>query len=579
MRLIFLDIEANGFFPDTIWCVACIEEGVEHVFTRNLDLAAYLAEGPARIVAHNGYAYDYPWLQHLWDVDWSAHVLDDTIIRSQLAEPRRPGGHSLDSWGERLGFPKGAQPDFSRFSVDMLEYCRQDARVCERVWAQVNKELADFSEESIQLELDTGAIIGQQKFRGWLLDARACAELLGEIRELKFATMDECHATFRPLPKFVREVTPKVNKDGSMSVVGLKYLGENCLELVGGPHSRLEWEEFNLGSNKQIGERLVRAGWKPTEFTDGGQPKVDEETLEGVEGIPEVELICRYLMLQKREGMLSSWLEELGPDGRMHGGVHSCGAVTRRMTHFLPNMAQVTGNGKPYGRRMRECWIAKEGYKIVGVDADQLELVCLAHYMNDADYIKTVAEGRKEDESDVHNVNKRAAGLDSRDAAKTFIYAFLYGAGNAKIGAIVGGSRREGAGIKRRFLAGLPALESLQERVERAGRIHGRLRLLDGGFVRAEGSYMDLNRLLQGTGAIIMKKALVILNEDMKKFKIRGGFVGNIHDEIQAEIHVDDTVKYSILAERAITKAGEALGLRCPLRGTAKIGDSWAETH
>ena len=572
----FIDIETNGFFPDTIWCVCVKWDGRKEYFTNATKFNEWLEKETRHFVAHDGFAFDYPWLECLWNVDWSPHVLDDTCVRSQLADPRRSGGHALAAWGERLGFPKDSFSDFDSFSLDMLKYCQRDVEVTERVWRQVLKELDGFSEESIQLELETAEIVGRQKHRGWLLDERGAHELLGEIREAIWDVQDRVREVFVPLPKFVKVVEPREKQDGTLSKVGLKYLGERWTE-VAGPHSRIDYPEFNLGSRQQIGERLIRAGWKPTEFTETGQPKVDEDTLEGVD-IPEAQLICEYLMLQKREGMINSWLKAMGPDGRVHGSVHTCGAVTRRMAHFDPNMAQVTSNNKPWGKRMRELWIAKEGYKIVGVDADQLELVCLAHYMNDPDYIKAVAEGRKEDETDVHNVNKRAAGLDSRDAAKTFIYAFLYGAGNAKIGSIVGGGSREGARLKSRFLSGLPALEQLKERVESVGR-RGYLRLLDGGRVKSEGNYTDLNRLLQGTGAIVMKEALRILNASMKEHGIVGGFVGNIHDEIQAEIREDCVKEYATLAERAITAAGESLGLRCPLRGTANIGNNWSETH
>ena len=161
---------------------------------------------------------------------------------------------------------------------------------------------------------------------------------------------DEVHTTFRPVAKAVREITPKINKDGTTSKVGLKYLGDDCLLLVGGTHTRIEFEDFNLGSRKQIGERLVALGWKPTSFTPTGQPIVSESVLMRLEGFPEAELIADFLTVQKRIAMAQSWLDAVGDDGRVHGRVNSNGAVTGRMTHYEPNMAQVTAGSKIYGK-------------------------------------------------------------------------------------------------------------------------------------------------------------------------------------------------------------------------------------
>jgi DNA polymerase-1 len=242
------------------------------------------------------------------------------------------------------------------------------------------------------------------------------------------------------------------------------------------------------------------------------------------------------------------------------------------MSHDSPNMGQVTAGTKIYGNEMRECWVVREGYSLVGMDASGLELRMLAHYMNDDTYTKEVLDG------DVHTANQRAAGLPSRDTAKTFIYAFLYGAGDAKIGSIVSGSVADGKRLKAKFLRNTPALASLRERVTTAAK-RGWLRGLDGRRLTIRSPHAALNTLLQGAGAVVMKQALVNLDTMVKAQALDAKFVGNIHDEIQAEVLSSEAEKYGKLAAYAMSKAGTDFNLNVPLAGEYKIGSSWRETH
>tara|TARA_R110000782_G_scaffold138478_3_gene231052 strand:- start:418 stop:1125 length:708 start_codon:yes stop_codon:yes gene_type:complete len=235
-------------------------------------------------------------------------------------------------------------------------------------------------------------------------------------------------------------------------------------------------------------------------------------------------------------------------------------------------MAQVPSSYSPYGKECRSCWTIKDGYRLVGTDAAGLELRMLAHYMNDKEYTNEVING------DIHTANQKSAGLATRDSAKTFIYAFLYGAGDAKIGSIVGGSSRDGKKLKEVFLSNTPSLRTLRERVEGACA-RGYLKGIDGRKLIIRSSHAALNTLLQSAGAIIMKKALTILDDHAKIYKIDYKFVGNIHDEFQTEVREDQAEKFGWLAVECIKAAGIAFNLKCPLDGEYKVGTTWAETH
>ena len=575
MKIVF-DIEANGLTPDKVWCIVAHIVGTEEFFEFHgfslFDFNEWLLGfDNCEVIGHNIIGYDIPVLERLLGTDFSKCKITDTLVLSRLANPSRDGGHSLESWGQTLNQPKGDYNDWDNFSHDMLEYCVQDVKVNTLVYKRLLSELKGFEPECIDLEHQVQGIISSQIKTGWLLDQEKCFLLLAELKEKKYDLEDKVHEVFKPLPTFIKQVTPKIKKDGTISVVGLKFLGEQWDTAIA-PFSRIDFPVFNLGSRQQIGRHLQYYGWKPKQFTEKGQPIVDEAVLRAVKDIPEAALIGEYLMLQKRIAQVQSWLEAVKDDGRVHGYVNSNGAVTGRMTHSSPNMGQIPAVYSPYGRECRDVWTVPEGYKLVGMDASQLELRMLAHYMNDEGYTNEVLNG------DIHTANQLAAGLETRDQAKTFIYAFLYGAGDAKIGNIVGGTAKDGKRLKEKFLANTPSLGRLRERVGVAsGR--GYVLGLDKRRVYVRSAHAALNTLLQSAGAIVMKKALCLLDEYAILWGIDYNFIGNIHDEIQTEVRADKSDVFGRLATSCMQAAGLYYKLNCPLEGDYKVGNTWADTH
>ena len=576
MKIVF-DIDANGLTPDNVWCSVAHIVGTEEFFEFHgfslFDFNEWLLgfDEDCEVIGHNIIGYDIPVLERLLGTDFSKCKITDTLVLSRLANPSRDGGHSLESWGQTLNQPKGDYNDWDNFSHDMLEYCVQDVKVNTLVYKRLLSELKGFEPECIDLEHQVQGIISSQIKTGWLLDQEKCFLLLAELKEKKYDLEDKVHEVFKPLPTFIKKVTPKIKKDGTISVVGLKFLGEQW-ETAIAPFSRIDFPVFNLGSRQQIGRHLQYYGWKPKQFTEKGQPIVDEAVLRAVKDIPEAALIGEYLMLQKRIAQVQSWLEAVKDDGRVHGYVNSNGAVTGRMTHSSPNMGQIPAVYSPYGRECRDVWTVPEGYKLVGMDASQLELRMLAHYMNDEGYTNEVLNG------DIHTANQLAAGLETRDQAKTFIYAFLYGAGDAKIGSIVGGTAKDGKRLKEKFLANTPSLGRLRERVGVAsGR--GYVLGLDKRRVYVRSAHAALNTLLQSAGAIVMKKALCLLDEYAILWGIDYNFIGNIHDEIQTEVIAGKSDVFGRLATSCMQAAGLYYKLNCPLEGDYKVGNTWADTH
>ena len=578
MQLVF-DIETDGLYADatTIWCMVAIDENNKvYSFTPNqIEKGIEFLKSADRIIGHNIIGFDIPVIKKLTGVDLHEHTkVLDTLTLSRLFHPTREGGHSLERWGYKLKCPKADQPEFESYSNEMLQYCVQDVRLNKLVLEELRREAVGFSLQSIELEHKVCKILQEQYETGFLFDEKNAMNLLSSLNQRKKEVEDEVHATFKPKWIDVKEVIPKLKKDGTLSKSGLTSMEyeERVATNDTTPFMRKELKEFNLGSRQQIGEYLKDFGWKPKRFTPTGQPIVDENTLSKISHIKEAQLIAEFLLLQKRAAQVESWIDALGTDTRVHGSVISTGAITGRMTHRNPNMAQVPAVYSPYGKECRSCWTVPKGYKLVGIDASGLELRMLAHYMANEEYINEIIHG------DIHTTNQKFAGLKSRDEAKTFIYALIYGAGDEKIGSIIGGNRKTGRALRERFLSGLPSLRTLKERVERASA-KDYLKGLDGRKIYVRHRHASLNTLLQGGGAIVMKKAMCLLKDliDLNLFDAK--FVANIHDEWQIQVKESQAELVGQLGVESIQKAGEHFKMRCPLTGEYKIGGNWSETH
>ena len=548
MNIVFCDIETDGLDATTIWCAVCRHNLESEVICNEKDFKEYVSrKAPVKFVFHNGIGFDVPVVERLWNFTFDRGMVTDTLILSRLADPSRSGGHSLRNWGNILGFAKGDHEDWSQLTPAMIDYCIRDVELTEAVYNRLRVELDGFSQDSVDLEHEVQWIIQEQERNGWLLDQRLCHILCAKFKERMNEIESDLQALFPPIiEERYSEKTGKRLKD-KVTV-------------------------FNVGSRQQVAERLTAKGAVWTELTATGKPVVDEKTLKENNHVPEAAQVLEYLLLQKRYAQVNSWLEHVQDDGRVHGRVTTNGAVTGRMTHQSPNMAQVPSVNSEYGEECRDCWIVPEGRKLVGVDASGLELRMLAHYMGDEEFTNVLLR------DDIHTRNQIATGLATRPQAKTFIYAFLYGAGDAKIGSIVGGTARDGYALRSRFLRNTPSLETLRERVGQASR-KGYLKGLDGRKLWVRSEHSALNTLLQAAGAIVMKKALVLLDDYATQHGIDYRFVGNVHDEIQSEVASEQAEKFGWLAVECIKAAGISFELRCPLDGEYKVGSTWSETH
>jgi len=555
---VVFDIETT-MTADKIWCIVCKHNDTYYQFRQDkLHRFEEFIKQTDEVIGHNIIGFDIPVINKIFGYDLFKHCkITDTLILSRLLSPMIEGGHSLKNWGIKLGKNKIAFEQFDFFSEEMLTYCRNDVDLTQKLYKFLIKRTEDFG-ESIKLEHDVAKIIQKQHERGFKIDIVEANMLQAKFQEDMNILQSKVRETFPPL-KIETEFIPKSNNKTRGYVKGVPFI-------------KVKYKEFNLGSRQQIAERLVMLGWKPKKKTEKGHTIVDEKVLSKIKNIPEADLIKKFLTLQKRIAQVNSWIEATREDGRVHGKVITNGTITGRMSHQSPNMAQVPAVYSPYGKECRALWVVNNKYKLVGVDASGLELRMLAHYMNDKDYIHEIVNG------DIHTTNQIAAGLESRDESKTFIYAFIYGAGSKKIGSIIGGNERDGDRVKEKFLRATPSLRRLREKVDGVSKKRW-IRGLDQRRIIIRHPHAALNTLLQGAGSCVMKKALTLLDKNVITKQIKAFPVVNVHDEFQYEVEESRAEEFGKLAVQSIIDAGKQLNIRCPLDGKYKIGSNWAETH
>jgi len=549
MKTLVLDIETN-LAHDTIWCCVTLHRETNDitVWRSAQGLKEYLNDADT-IVGHNLIDFDAPVLNRVWGTSIRKSQCQDTLLLSRLSNSARDGGHSLKAWGNTLGYEKIEFTDFDAgLTEEMVTYCIRDVELTSKVYDILVDEVVKnkIGQEAVKLEYEVQVILSEMERNGFKLNVPYAQTLLCDIKTEMASIEESLQNIFPPI------VTARVStKTG-------KALKDDV-------------EVFNVGSRQQIAKRLISKGWKPQKKTEKGQVIVDESVLEQV-SIPEAKPIARYLTLQKRASQLDSWLEKLGKDGRVHGKVIGFGAVTGRATHASPNMAQVPANRATLGTEFRSCWTVEDGNVLVGVDLSGIELRCFAHYLNDQDYINETVNG------DVHTRNQQAFGVETRDLAKTVLYATLYGASATKIGKVIGGTPKRGAEIIGNFCKAIPAYEILKAKVERMSE-KGTLPGLGGYQLKVRSSHSSLNTLLQSAGAIISKQWLVQITKNLRAKKIPYKLVAWVHDEVQLETPREYGDIVGEVVVHSAAEAGEILKFRCPVGAEYGVAENWAGSH
>lgn len=623
--MLFFDIETDGLL-DTVTqahCLVIIDEydnvtkyRPSEVHQGAKRLLEAIREGDF-IFGHNIINFDIPALTKLYSDTFTVPYklqknVVDTLVLSRLIygnikdsdsgllrigklPGKLYGSHSLKAWGYRLGELKGSYAEettdaWAQYSEEMLTYCVQDVVVTKKLYEKLMSK--NYPQEPITLEHQAQWLMAKQERNGFPFYVFAAQELEVELRS-RSSTLDAIlRQQVPPIPDKV--FTPKRDNKTKGYFKGVpiqKYKDFN-------PNSRqqIEWLIKNHFKYLPNNEELFEEGTDRLKIDDitFGYLKADPDAPEALRKLAGV--FEEYLMITKRLGQLIDgkygWLKCVKEDGRIHGSVNSCGAVTGRATHAAPNVAQVPSIGSPYGKECRSLFTVPEEWYQAGVDASGLELRCLAHFMYPYDngaYAHEILNG------DIHTANQLAAGLPERNQAKTFIYAFLYGAGDAKIGKIVHGDAKDGKRLKREFLSKTPAIADLKAAITNAlvaeefrGRVirwkRRYLKGLDGRPLHVRSIHSALNLLLQSAGALICKKWIILLEENLIAQGLDHGkdfqYMAWVHDEVQIACRTKEIAETVVkVAQDSMRQAQDFFGFRVQLDTEGKIGKNWCDCH
>jgi DNA polymerase-1 len=656
-RRLICDIETNGLNPSRIWVIVCkdIDTGEVHVFRepdRSDDFAVF-TRSVDLWVGHNFLGFDLGVLQKLLPgAQVHASQVVDTLIVSRVVHYARSGGHSLRQFGTEFGRlkPEIEEEGWEEFSEALVHRCREDVEINFLLYQRLrpyieSKKWAD----ALWVEHEMVCIGNDMTKNGFHFSLKKAKELKEEINHSLSPLEEELKSIFPKKVKKGNEVLLKYTKFGTLSKVGLQwYLKSisNDLSIFKGDFSRISYEDFNPASPKHRIERLWEAGWQPLNKTKThrelekeiaglrrARKPIPEEDLarlekfkvygwtvdeENLDTLPDtapdgIRKLVRWLKLKNRTSTLESWINACVPSpdgltGRIHGSFNHIGAWTGRMSHDNPNMGNVPKfNSKrpdstPYSDQMRSLWSCTPGRYLIGVDAESIQLRIFGHYIDDGEFINALIAGDKADATDPHSVNQRALGpvCKSRDDAKTFIYAWLLGAGIAKVAAILGCSRDEASTAVDNFIVRYPGLVYLKREVIPRDAHHGYFEGLDGRYVYIKGedegsrAHFCLGGYLQNGEAVIMKRANVLWRARLTAARLPFWQVNFVHDEWQVETvrDWDTALEVAKIIADSIREVGEDLKLRCPMAGSIlsdhgtmyngsrlAIGDNWMETH
>jgi DNA polymerase I-like protein with 3'-5' exonuclease and polymerase domains len=550
------------------------------------------------------------------------------------------GSHTLDAWGWRLGLHKGSYQDdceekgidpWANWNPDLEDYNVNDVDVTVLLWDKILK--SNWSHEAIVLESTIHDLMGQQERNGIYFNVPAAEKLAEELEDashsLEQKAIEHYGKWWAPAKKRIVKALwdddDGINKAKKYAPVYPQF-GESLDRAVwaeitlparsvkfkdvlrgdrteGAPFCAVVCKEFNPGSRQQIVDRFATVyNWHPVDFTEKGNPQVSDDVLRRLgEDIPMAHELAEVFYYSKRLGQLKTgpgaWLKKVTPEGLIHAYVNCGGTISGRASHVSPNLGQVPavmvdksgilkGRAGDHGYECRELFYVPEPFVMTGIDLSGIELRCLGEKLSKYDggtYLDIILNG------DPHTFNQGIWELPTRGHAKTAIYAFVYGAGDIKLGSIVAPLASEeeqkkiGAHMRQLMMTKLPAFKALMQEVQgyaRKGYIPG----LDGRRLYVRSKHSALNTWLQSDAALIAKKWVCLTEEYLLDAGLEQGWDADfvfllwIHDEEQlASRGLLNIIEGC--AKRAAADAGLHFGYKCPIAAEAKHGFNWATTH
>lgn len=622
LRTVIADIETDSIDNvKNIWCIVCKDISTNEVFsfvdpTSSNEFRDFASTVECWI-GHNFIRFDGRWLSRLLDIPLSASNVIDTLVLSRMLRYDLEGGHSLEAWGTRLGFPKQEFNEFHQYTPKMLEYCKNDVELNHRVYNFCMSRLSgDNWKEAIKVEMEAQYICMDMQENGFKFDFDNALKLYKEVESHLNEIDKDIRKAFPPRTRAIREITPVCTAKGTLHRKDFKWYDGSDYTIFseGCPFSLFEWEEFNPDSPKQVVDRLWDAGWEPTERTKGHIKNTDKEKQAKFDRygwslnetnlgtLPDsapygATLLVRRMLLAARLRTLNEWFQAYNPQTeRIHGHFDPLGTRTQRCSHSKPNLGNIaTAKSIKYntpelknlatelGGKMRELWVCDEDTWLCGTDMESAHLRIFGHLINDKEYINSLLHGSKHDGTDPHSLNKHKLGAAciDRDRAKTFIFSFLNGAGGSKVAQIFGSTKAAAKASIDMFIEAYPGLAWLKgERIPKDAR-RRYFEGVDGRYVFNDSEHHMIGMYLQNMESVLMKHANVIWRYIADKEGLQYKQVNWCHDEFVTEVKGDykNAERMAAIQRWSISYVGRKYKLNCPMGGESKIGKNWLECH
>lgn len=613
------DIETESLNPSTIWVMSAKNcgTGEEVILETVKEIREFIDDRLAEdcvFAFHNGIRFDCPVLNRLCDTKLSVSRIIDTLVMSQVYNPSLVGGHSLESWGNRLRLPKTEFNDYSAYTPAMRDYCMQDTRICAAIYKALRKKMLGYgqSERGLEIEHRAWAVLEKQRKNGFFFNKEEAEKLYIEIKNIERELQKEIHDYWPPQLLPVAQYKRAFKADGTHTKL---YEGHferfPRIELASdGSYTAFDYVEFELGSPPQRIKKLLELGWQPREPTKSRlearkedreselAPDVGWKVTEKGALVPSLEefleenpdtparALAEWISMNARSTMINTWLEAYNEDtGCIHGNLFI--ASTLRYKHSGPNTANIPGvkvdkddhhikgRAGEFRYESRNCWQTRDPRTrtLVGVDAKGIQLRILANYLNNEAFTRNILS------KDPHSANQKDFGLPSRSLTKTVTYATLMGAGDAKIATTAKVSIKEAKETKALFFERLPELPGLIKKLQSELKRTERITLCDGSKIIVTSPHMVIPYLLQGDESRIMKQAKILVDAEIRKQKIDALWAGDIHDEWQVDVLNDDVDEFIKICLWAFNEAGKMFNYVLPIDGDAKVGLYWGTTH
>ena len=606
MKIIY-DIETNGLVDtvSNIWIAVTKNIETNEMITFSdydpnskplNELIPYLNKAEV-LIGHNIIGYDNVVLHKLLNWKPSNIKFIDTMILSQMNNYKREGKHSLGNFGKILNDAKGDFKEFDKYSEAMKTYAIQDVNLNHKVYNYVVKEAHELIanrptyKRALQTEHAIAELCSEQVKNKWNFDLLLAKKhydyLTVEMKKIE----DAVNPILKPRKVFIDKEpkTAKYIRNGNFSSVTCRMLSQFLGQEIQ-PHETNKWNSndtfqryemipADLGNMEQVRGMLLDSGWKPTQFTPKGEPKITQDSIHTIQGDLGKQVL-HYYSLRSRHSVLKGWIELAQENnGRVYVEAFNVGTPTFRQRHS--KIVNVPNVNSFFGKEMRELFKADDGKVMIGCDSAGNQIRALCHYLNNKDITEHVLNG------DIHQRTADIVGVD-RQLAKSLLYATIFGAGFAKLGKMVNGIEdlEKGREIKNKLYVAFPGLKELNNRLNKFFYTTqnkdgmGFIPALDGRKIYAESSFKLLNYLLQAYEAITVKSAVVNAFKMFKEEKLNVDMLGLIHDEVQVQTKPENIKRVKEILSYSfgdfITKE---LELNIQMAGDAKEGNNWYETH